>query len=74
VTERGTSGGVEITSTGLLASLAEECRNLIDASGLEGDGRGGGWGTYDGLMTELRKQLKAAESHLANATQEPCGG
>jgi len=54
---------MEITSTALLASLAEECRKLIDASGLEGCG-GGGWETYDGLMTELRKRLKASEAHL----------
>jgi hypothetical protein len=58
------SDGMEITSTDLLASLVEECRKLVDASGLEGGG--GGWETYDGLMTELRKRLKAAESYLAN--------
>jgi hypothetical protein len=60
------SDGMEITSTNLLASLVEECRKLVDASGLEGSG-GSGWETYDGLMTELRKRLKAAESYLANA-------
>lgn len=29
------SGRMEITSTDLLASLAAECRKLVDASGLE---------------------------------------
>lgn len=64
---------MEITSADLLASLAEECRRMVDASGLEG-GHGGGWETFDGQMVELRKRLKAAESHLAktpNATSEP---
>jgi hypothetical protein len=55
-----------VCSDGLLESLVEECRKLVDASGLEG-GRGNGWETYDGLMTELRKRLKAAESYLANS-------
>jgi hypothetical protein len=60
----------ESRSADLLASLVEECRKLVDASGLEG-GVGGGWETYDGLMTELRKRLKAAESYLADAGGEP---
>ena len=59
------SGRMEITSTDLLASLAAECRKLVDASGLE-DGPGGGWESYDCLLTEFRKRLKEAESHLAN--------
>ena len=54
---------VDGTSTGLLASLAEECRKMIDASGLDG-GQGGGWKKYDGQMVELRKRLKKAEAHL----------
>jgi hypothetical protein len=54
-----------VYSGGVLESLVEECRKLVDASGLEG-GRGSGWETYDSLMTELRKRLKAAESYLAN--------
>jgi len=58
---------MEITSTDLLASLVEECRKLVDASGLEG-GAGGGWDAYDDLLTELRKRLKASESHLANVS------
>jgi hypothetical protein len=33
--------GMKITSTDLLARLVEECRRMIDASGLEG-GSGGG--------------------------------
>ena len=53
------------TSTDLLSSLTEECRRMIDASGLE-DGPGGGWEKYDCLMVELRKRLKVAESHLAD--------
>jgi hypothetical protein len=56
---------MEITSTDLLASLAAECRKLVDASGLE-DGQGGGWESYDCQLTEFRKRLKEAESHLAN--------
>ena len=59
------SGRMEITSTDLLASLAAECRKLVDASGLE-DGPGGGWESYDCQLTEFRKRLKEAESHLAN--------
>jgi hypothetical protein len=59
------SDGMEIASTDLLASLATECRKLVDASGLE-DGQGGGWESYDCLLTELRKRLNAAEFHLAN--------
>jgi len=62
---------MEITSTDLLASLVEECRKLVDASGLEG-GAGGGWDAYDDLLTELRKRLKASESHLANAQIVRC--
>jgi hypothetical protein len=60
----------ESRSADLLVSLVEECRKLIDATGLEGGG-GGGWEAYDGLMTELRKRLKAAESYLANAGGKP---
>jgi len=58
------SGGTEITATGLLRGLSEECRRMVDASGLE-DGTGGGWENYDCLMRELRKRLKTAESYLA---------
>jgi len=57
----------EQSSNVLLASLATECRRLVDASGLE-DGPGGGWETYDCLLTELRTRLKAAEVHLANTS------
>ena len=55
------------SSDALLASLATECRKLVDASGLE-DGPGGGWESYDCLLTELRKRLKAVEFHLANTS------
>lgn len=60
------SDRIEITSTDLLASLAEECRKMVDASGIDG-GNGKGWEQYDGLMVELRRRLKAAEFYLANS-------
>lgn len=48
-----------------LRKLAHECRGLVDASGLEAGGDGGGWESYDPELKELISVLQVAERLLA---------
>jgi hypothetical protein len=50
----------------LLTRLVSECRELIDASGLEGTGVGAGWAVYDPLLQDLRDIVRDAEKHIAS--------
>ena len=41
-----------------VAALLVELDLLIEATGLENGGRGGGWDAYDPLLTKIRKLTK----------------